>query len=179
MPAAAGAIRAYRLTAAFADVAVFVADDAAAVVAGKALPVVELNEGASARIVAEDSVHDQKEICHPAARQSTTNHAAPISLTQPLVLNMRVSHRAIDGGWIWVQGNYAVSRLIDPGTIKLDLEPAEVDAIEDDRFGDDAQLSSLDVHHDFAILLLKGDQLLPELRLARRGQIVRFSEFIP
>ena len=178
MPAGSGAIGAHRLAAALADVAVFVVNDVAAVVARKALPVVELNEGASARIVTEDLIYNQKEIGHPTAGQSTTNSAAPISLTKPLVLNMRVSHRAIDGGWIGVQGDHAVSRHIDPATIQVDLEPAEVDAVEHDRFGDDAQLGSLDVHHDFVKLLLKSDDLLPELGFARRGPIVRFSEFI-
>ena len=128
--------------------------------AAHTVPVVERHVRASAVIVLENLLDEDKEVEQPPLREGRSDRRSAVPFTEDLVANMRMSDASVCLGSAWRFGNDLVRmRPADAVPLQNDAEWAQIDPFQDDGVGHDADLLLLQINGDLLELLFEGKQV--------------------
>jgi hypothetical protein len=174
----ANAIRAAKVVAAATRRFAFAADRVAALVAGvtvvlvnqltavrthAAVPQGQLHKRRFLVIRSQNPGNQHEEIQQPALSQGLANGSAGVAFAKHFVHDVGMRDVFTAFGRMWILGDNSVYRPIPtgrPGTLQLNFERSEVNAVERDWFCGDGNLVSATIDTTLFKLLAKGHKVL-------------------
>ena len=123
----------------FAGPSLFLANNCAAIFAGRSVPVVELHIGSARRVGIEQPAHHHKKIIQSAGVESRANGFASVPFAQIFVADMRVRYALVARGGPRIESHNVIRAARTAGIqLQADLESSKVHTVELDRLGRDA-----------------------------------------
>ena len=103
-----GTGRAERVAAPLAAIAILVVDEITTIIAKHAVPLVEFDVRAAPAVGVEHQGHECNEVVNSSASQGTGNRRASFSLTESLILDVRMGHLFIASGRMRIQRDHTI-----------------------------------------------------------------------